>query len=102
MPRSPTVYSLPPGTTPQAPNSVIGSAMFNSAMDDVAQTFNTVQPIVYGGTGAATAVGGADALSTKGADIASAGTTNIAAATGDYVHITGTTTITALGTAAAG
>jgi hypothetical protein len=38
----------------------------------------------------------------KGADIASAGTTNIAAATGNYVHVTGTTTITALGTAQAG
>lgn len=38
----------------------------------------------------------------KGADIASAGTTNIAAATGNFVHITGTTTITALGTAQAG
>lgn len=38
----------------------------------------------------------------KGADIASAGTTNIAAATGNYVVITGTTTITAFGTAQAG
>lgn len=38
----------------------------------------------------------------KGTDIASASTTNIAAATGDFVHITGTTTITAFGTAAAG
>lgn len=41
-------------------------------------------------------------LGTKGADIASASTTNIAAATGDYVHITGTSTITAFGTAKAG
>jgi hypothetical protein len=38
----------------------------------------------------------------QGADIASASTTNIAAATGRNVNITGTTTITALGTAAAG
>lgn len=38
----------------------------------------------------------------KGADIASAATTNIAAATGNYLHITGTTTITGLGTAPAG
>lgn len=38
----------------------------------------------------------------KGSNIASAGTTDIAAATGNYVHITGTTTITALGTAQAG
>jgi hypothetical protein len=39
---------------------------------------------------------------TKGADIASATTTDIGAATGILVHITGTTTITGLGTAAAG
>ncbi len=38
----------------------------------------------------------------KGADIASATTTNIGSATGNYVQITGTTTITGLGTAAAG
>ena len=38
----------------------------------------------------------------KGADLASAATVNLAAATGNTVHITGTTTITALGTVAAG
>ena len=38
----------------------------------------------------------------KGDDIASASTTDIAAATGNYLHITGTTTITALGTAPSG
>lgn len=38
----------------------------------------------------------------KASNIASAGTTNIAAATGNLVHITGTTTITGLGTAQAG
>ncbi len=38
----------------------------------------------------------------KGADIASAATTNLATATGWYVDITGTTTITALGTVDAG
>jgi hypothetical protein len=38
----------------------------------------------------------------KGADIASASTTDLSAATGDYVDVTGTTTITALGTAANG
>ena len=38
----------------------------------------------------------------KGTDIASAGTANIGAATGNLVHITGTTTITALGTVQAG
>lgn len=38
----------------------------------------------------------------QGADIASATTTDIGAATGNYAHITGTTTITGLGTVAAG
>lgn len=39
---------------------------------------------------------------TKGADIASATTTDIGAATGNFVDITGTTTITGLGTVQAG
>lgn len=39
---------------------------------------------------------------TKGADIASSTTTDIGAAVGVFLHITGTTTITGLGTAAAG
>ena len=38
----------------------------------------------------------------KGSDIASATTTDIGAATGNFVHITGTTTITGFGTVAAG
>lgn len=38
----------------------------------------------------------------KGADIASATTTDIGAATGNFVHITGTVTITGLGTVQAG
>lgn len=38
----------------------------------------------------------------KGADIASAATTDIGSATGNYVKVTGTTTITALGTIQAG
>ena len=41
-------------------------------------------------------------LATKGADIASAATVNLATATGNYVHVTGNTTITALGTISAG
>lgn len=59
-------------------------------------------PIAGGGTGQTTAYAANDALHVKGADIASAGTTNLATATGVYVHVTGTTTITAFGTAAAG
>jgi hypothetical protein len=59
-------------------------------------------PIAGGGTGQATAYAALDALTVQGADIASASTTNLATATGVCVTVTGTTTITALGTASAG
>ena len=42
------------------------------------------------------------AVSNQGSDIASAATTDIGAASGQYVKITGTTTITSLGTVNAG
>jgi hypothetical protein len=58
--------------------------------------------IADGGTAASTAVAAIDNLSVKGADIASATTTDIGAATGDFIDITGTTTITGFGTKAAG
>jgi hypothetical protein len=45
---------------------------------------------------------GVISLQNKGADIASATTTDIGAATGDFVDVTGTTTITGLGTIDAG
>jgi len=57
MSRGPVVYTLPPGTTPQQPNDVIQSAVWNAAMDDIANTFNTIQPVEYGGTGSATTAG---------------------------------------------
>lgn len=76
--------------------------MFNAFADDVAQTFNTAQPIVYGGTGATTAVGGADALSPAFVNVASAATTNIGAASSPNVNVTGTTTITAFDSFVAG
>jgi hypothetical protein len=44
----------------------------------------------------------ADANESKSADIASAATTALSTATAAYVHVTGTTTITALGTVQAG
>lgn len=59
---------------------------------------------ISGGTGG-TFTGGAltSALDeAKAADIASAATTDIGGAAGNFVHVTGTTTITALGTAQAG
>lgn len=58
--------------------------------------------IADGGTGQSTAYAAKDALTIKGADMASAATVDLATATGDYVEVTGNTTITALGTMAAG
>lgn len=100
MPRSPTVYSLPPGTTPQIPNTVIPSAMFNAAMDDIASTFNTAQPVAYGGTGATTVIGGWDALNARGTDVATASSVNLTTATGPNLHMTGTTTVSTITLAA--
>ncbi len=50
----------------------------------------------------ATAVAQADALHTRGTTVASASTTNIAGASGLFVHISGVTTINGFGTAPAG
>jgi hypothetical protein len=50
----------------------------------------------------ASKVAAKDNISVKGADIASASTTDLSTATGDFVFVTGTTTITALGTCVAG
>jgi len=61
-----------------------------------------VVPITKGGTGQTTAVAGKDALTVQSSNIASASTTDLSTATGEAVTITGTTTITSFGTAAAG
>lgn len=61
-----------------------------------------VVPIIQGGTGQITAYAANDALNVKGSDLASAATVDLSAATGEYIVITGTTTITAFGTAVAG
>ncbi|RWQ41862.1 MAG: hypothetical protein EOS21_11890 [Mesorhizobium sp.] len=95
------VYTLPPGST-ATPNTTIESAKFNTLIDDLATAQNAARPVVGGGTGGITAVAGNDGLNTQGANIASAATTNLAAATGVYLNITGTTTITAFGTVTAG
>lgn len=69
--------------------------------------FNNTNDVVYkvlgdGTTPPSTAIAATKNLFKQGANIASAATTNLAAATGNYVHITGTVTITALGTVNAG
>lgn len=69
---------------------------------DLVTDANAARPITAGGTGATTAIGAADNLFTKSTDIASAATTDLSTATGMYAVITGTTTITAFGTEAAG
>ena len=101
MPYVGDVYQLPPGST-ATPNTTIESAKYNTVLNDLTTAQNTPRPIIGGGTGGATAVAGNDALNTKGTDIPSGATTNLAAATGIYVNVTGTTTITSLGTATAG
>lgn len=102
MPRNGSgVYSAPAGTL-GTPNTVIESARYNAFVADLVSDANAARPITAGGMGGITAVAGADNLSTKGTDIPSATTTDIGAATGRYVHITGTTTITGLGTKTAG
>lgn len=75
-------------------------AAFADSLGDLASL--DVAPVANGGTGAATAVGAADALATIGANIASAATTNLSAATGISVTVTGTTTITSFGNVSAG
>ena len=84
------------------PGETILAEQHNDPLEDLEQDANTARPIVAGGTGAITAIAAHDNLSTKGADVASAATTDIGAATGSYIHITGTTGITALGTKTAG
>lgn len=104
------VYSKPAGTT-AVPNTTIESAKFNAVVDDFVQDANAARPLTAGGTGAPDAPGArsnlgfsADAgnIGKKGADIPAATTTDLSAATGDYVAVTGNATIASLGVAPAG
>ncbi|WP_164763832.1 MULTISPECIES: hypothetical protein [unclassified Mesorhizobium] len=101
MPRAGGVYSAPPGTK-GSPNTTIESAKYNALVDDLVADANAARPVTAGGSGSSTAVGGADNFSAAGADMASAATVNLANSTGTLVNITGTVTITALGTLPAG
>jgi hypothetical protein len=69
---------------------------------DITADQNAARPITAGGTGGTSAVSGNDGLNTTGADMASAATLNLANATGVVINVTGTTTITALGTVNSG
>ncbi|PCJ20861.1 MAG: hypothetical protein COA96_15555 [SAR86 cluster bacterium] len=102
MPRDGSnIYTKPAGTT-AVPNTTIESTPYNSTIDDLVVDANTARAIVAGGSGAGSAVTAADNFSTVSSAIASATTTNLATATGINVTISGTTTITGLGTVQAG
>lgn len=101
MPYVANVYQLPPGTA-GTPNTTIESAKYNTFINDITTAQNTARPILGGGTGGQTAVAGNDGLNTQGANMASGSTTDLAAATGVYLSILGTTTINSFGTVPSG
>jgi hypothetical protein len=117
------VNSLPAGIIywPNAASLVAGEIPANALVEVIVATVTTGTPTFHlqsatkpmlartGGTltGATTAsatfnMSGAAFNEAHGADIASATTTDIGAATGNFVKVTGTTTITGLGTVQAG
>lgn len=73
----------------------------NNAWLDAA-TMGGVAGIANGGGGGTTAIANIDAWHTKGANVTSATTTNLSTATGIYVHITGSNTITGFTSQTAG
>jgi hypothetical protein len=111
MPRGgpPTyTYSLP-AIYLAIPGTLITAAQHNTPLEDIASTLNTAWPVNLGGTGGTTE---AALLATeneftamqkwaKGANIASASTLSLPG-DGNYHHITGTTTVTAISTEQAG
>lgn len=98
MPRSGVngEFTWAPGNGSVNPNTTIASPRENSIQADIAQTFNTPQPLAYGGTNASTPIGAIDNLVTKGTDIATSSSVNLDGATGIFVDLTGTTTVTSV------
>lgn len=94
-----TWVQITPGITIAA--GAITNAMLAGSIDLTSKVTGAL-PIANGGSAATTAYGALDAFTVQGADIASATTTDLSAATGESLTVTGTTTITGLGTAAAG
>lgn len=93
MPYAGSVYSLPPGTTATT-LALIDSSDYNAFTADIAAAQNAARPVVAGGTGAQTVIGGWDNLAKKGTDIATASSVNLTTATGPSLSFTGTTTVT--------
>lgn len=64
MPRSGPngTYTLPGAQDEAQPNTTIQSSINNQGWADIEQTFNTPQPIAYGGTGATDAQGAVSAI----------------------------------------
>lgn len=79
-------------------DAVTTVAPSKNAVRDQLEAFapSGVAAIAHGGTAQTTAYASFDALTVHGANVASATTTNLDTSTGSYVHITGTTTITAI------
>lgn len=102
MPRNGSgVMSWPPNTQ-GVPNTTVSSTRYNAFLADLLADLNAARPVSAGGTGGNTAVSGNDGLNTTGTDMLSAATLNLANATGVVVNVTGTTTITSLGTVNSG
>ncbi|CAB4165322.1 hypothetical protein UFOVP833_48 [uncultured Caudovirales phage] len=90
---------------PNGSAPAIGDILLDAEMQFMVASVTTGTPVFHIQTGSSPFTGGnlTSAINeAKGADIASATTTNIGAATGNFVHVTGTTTITGLGTIQAG
>lgn len=80
MPRSGILgtYSLPGAQATQVAGTPIPSAVNNQGYSDIEQTFNTLQPIAYGGTNASTPAGARTNLGLEiGVNIPSLAQTNI-------------------------
>lgn len=85
-----------------AASDVLSGQQMMVAYNSGADRFYILSPFIIPATITGTKTFSAAVNFALGANIASATTTDIGAATGNTVHITGTTTITGLGTAASG
>ncbi len=90
-----TLYGLITASTYSAPDTLITVGLDSGSLTS---SLTAVALSVIPSSNLALPYG----IGIKGADVASATTTDLSSVTGDFVDVTGTTTITALGTVAAG